>query len=132
MRYRVIINRTQILERSIRAPSEEEAAKRIQEELDRPYGFLGSWRTVNTDMEIVEAESPLEGSPATIGSAGSLLLTIKNAASHLGIPTSQMYGLVNSGEVAHVAIASRKYVSRDAVNGFIEAHSHVGLGYRYS
>jgi excisionase family DNA binding protein len=132
MRYRVLISRVQILERSIRAASEEDVAKRIQEELDRPYGYLGSWRTVHTDLEIVEAESSVDGNPPPVAGTGSLLLSVKNAAAYLGISTSQMYDLVNAGEVAHVAINTRKYVSRDALNAFIEAHSHLGAHHRSS
>lgn len=30
----------------VRAVSEEEAIRKVQEELERPYGFLGGWTTV--------------------------------------------------------------------------------------
>ena len=54
MRYRVVVSRVQVTERHVRAVSEDEAIKQIQAELDRPYGFLGSWRTTNTDIDIEE------------------------------------------------------------------------------
>lgn len=37
-------------------PSEEEAAARAQAESDRPYGYFGSWKTVETDIDVTGAE----------------------------------------------------------------------------
>jgi excisionase family DNA binding protein len=51
---------------------------------------------------------------------------VKAAATHLGVPTSTMYQLINSGEIAHVLIGSRRYVSYDQLTAFIDAHSHTG------
>jgi len=63
MRYRIIVRRVQIAERHVRASDEEAAAQKIQAELDRPYGFLGAWQTIDTDLDIVEADNPLSGPP---------------------------------------------------------------------
>jgi excisionase family DNA binding protein len=130
MRFRVVVTRAQVTERFIRAADEEDAAKRIQEELDRPYGFLGSWKTTNTGMEITEVESSLrEGAPALKGE-GKMLLSVKESAAHLGISYSQLYELIRTGEIQHVAIGRRRYISRDGLKAFIEANSHVGMAYR--
>lgn len=51
VRYKVIIRRVQTAERHDRAADEETAAQKVQAELDRPYGFLGSWQTIDTDMD---------------------------------------------------------------------------------
>ena len=35
-----------------------------------------------------------------------------------------MYELINRGEIAHVMIGSRRYISRDQISAFIEANTH--------
>jgi hypothetical protein len=37
-----------------------------------------------------------------------------------------LYELINRGEIAHVMIGSRRYVSRDQISAFIEANTHTG------
>jgi hypothetical protein len=85
VRYRVVVSRVQTSERVIRASSEEEAAKRVQEELDRPYGYLGNWQTISTNVDITEVSSPIQTAPAPVTETGAVLLSIKEAAAHLGI-----------------------------------------------
>lgn len=60
------------------------------------------------------------------GEDGRVLLSIKQAAAHLGISYSALYQLVNTAEIHHVAIGSRKYISRDALSAFVESHTHLG------
>lgn len=43
VRYKVVVTRVQVAERFVRATSEEDAAAKVQEEFDRPYGYFGSW-----------------------------------------------------------------------------------------
>lgn len=126
MRYRVIVSRVQVAERHVRAVSEEEAIKQIQAELDRPYGFLGGWKTTNTDIDIAEVESALQHAPPPLGEDSRALLPIKEAAAHLGISYSTLYALVNTAEIHHVAIGRRKYISRETLKSFIESHTHLG------
>lgn len=130
MRYRIVVSRVQTAERFVRATDEDAAIKKVQEELDRPYGFLGGWQTVDTDMDVVEAQSSLPGSPQPIGNDGTALLSVKDAAAHLGIAYSRVYSLIGDGEIEHVAIGSRRYISRDGIKAFIEANSHRGVRYR--
>jgi hypothetical protein len=85
VRYRVMVSRVQVAERYVRAVDEEDAARKVQEELDRPYSFLGGWRTVDTDLDVVEAESPLQRAPGPLSEDGPTLLSLKQAAAHLGI-----------------------------------------------
>lgn len=114
MRYKIIVSRVQTAERHVRAISEEEAIRKVQEELERPYGFLGGWTTIGTDMDIVSIESVLHDQvPAQVSSEGSFLLSVKAASRHLGLGTWVVYGLMNRGEIAHVMIGSRRYISRD-------------------
>jgi excisionase family DNA binding protein len=127
MRYKVVVSRVQTSERHVRAISEEEAIRKVQEELERPYGFLGGWHTIGTDMDIVSIESVLDDRvPATVSNDGSILLSVKAASSHLGLTTSVLYELINRGEIAHVMIGSRRYISRDQISAFIEANTHTG------
>ena len=131
MRYKIVVSRVQTAERHVRAVSEEEAIRKVQEELERPYGFLGGWTTVGTDVDIVTAESVLgEGVPAQLGPNGSFLLSVKAASRHLGLSTFVLYELINRGEIAHVMIGSRRYISRDQISAFIEANTHTGYHLR--
>ena len=127
MRYKIVVSRVQTAERHVRATSEEEAIRKVQEELARPYGFLGGWTTIGTDMDIVSIESVLQDRvPAQVSTEESFLLSVKTASRHLGLGTSVLYELINHGEIAHVQIGSRRYISRDQINAFIEANSHTG------
>jgi excisionase family DNA binding protein len=126
MRYRVVVSRAQVAERHVRAVSEEEAVKKIQAELEQPYGFLGGWKTTGTDIDVAEVTAPLSDIPRQLGDEGKVLLSIKEAAKHLGISYGALYELVNTAEIQHVAIGRRKYISRDAMKSFIEAHTQLG------
>jgi excisionase family DNA binding protein len=75
----------------------------------------------------VAIESPLgDGVPAQINQDGSFLLSVKAAAKHLGISAGMLYELVNRGEIAHVMIGSRRYISRDQLSAFIESSTRIG------
>jgi excisionase family DNA binding protein len=37
-----------------------------------------------------------------------------------------LYELINRGEIAYVTVRSRRYISRDQINAFIEANTHTG------
>jgi len=58
-------------------------------------------------------------------------MSIKEAARHLGISYSMMYCLVSSAEIEHVAVGTRKYISREALKSFSETNTHAGIAYRY-
>lgn len=127
MRYKIIVSRVQTAERHVRAVTEEDAMRKVQEELERPYGFLGGWTTIATDMDVVTAESPLgDSSSVQINTDDTFLLSIKAAAKYLGLSYNTLYELVNRGEISHVKIGSRRYVSRDQLNTFIEANTYTG------
>jgi excisionase family DNA binding protein len=82
-------------------------------------------------MDIVAAESPLgESIPEHVNTRNGFLLSIKGAAKHLGISYSTLYELVNRGEIAHVMVGSRRYVSREQINEFITANTHTGYHQR--
>lgn len=65
MRRRIRISRVQAAEGLISAKDEESALRTVEEELTNPYGFLGSWQTVETAAEIVGVESNVLNSPAS-------------------------------------------------------------------
>ncbi|HUY45494.1 MAG TPA: helix-turn-helix domain-containing protein [Streptosporangiaceae bacterium] len=127
MRYKIVVSRVQTAERHVRGVSEEDATRKVQEELERPYGFLGGWTTIGTDMDIVTVESALgDTAPAQISQDGSFLLSVKAASKYLGLSTAVLYELINRGEIAHVMIGSRRYVSRDQISAFVQANTHTG------
>ncbi|MFZ1410812.1 MAG: helix-turn-helix domain-containing protein [Micropruina sp.] len=126
MRYRVTVTRLQVADRWVRATDEEDAAQKVRAEFDRPYGYLGSWKTVSSGVEVVE-EEPVGGlSPGALSKDGPLILPIKEAAQLLGVSRNHMYELVNNGDIEHLPLASRRYVSREALLRFIEQNTHRG------
>jgi excisionase family DNA binding protein len=127
MRYKIVVSRVQTAERHVRAISEEEAVRKVQEELGRPYGFLGTWKTTGTDMDIVSIDTVLDDRvPPKVSTEGSLLLSVKAASRHLGLSATMLYELINRGEITYITVRSRRYISRDQINAFIEANTHTG------
>lgn len=126
MRYRVIATRVQVTERFVRAADRDAAAKKIQAELDRPYGYMGEWRTIDSEMDVRETEEALLKAPGPLGEGGSLVLSVKDAAAYLGVSTSVMYELVKTGEIGHLPLGSRKMISRKAIEAFVEANTRHG------
>ena len=126
MRFKVVVTRVQVAERFVRATDEEAAAAKVQEEFDRPYGYFGSWKTIGTDLDIVEAEQTTAIGPASLSDSGPMLLSVKESGRALGIPTGSIYEMINQGDIEHVAIASRKYISREALKDFIKRNTHQG------
>jgi excisionase family DNA binding protein len=126
MRYKVVVTRVQVAERFVRAPSEEEAAAKIQEEFDRPYGYFGSWKTTSSEIDVIEAEQTTVIGPTHLANNGTLLLSLKDAAKALGISYSTLYQMMNQGDIEWVAVGSRKFVSRENLMGFIKANTHSG------
>lgn len=126
MRYKVMVTRVQFAERWVRATDEENAAKKVQEEFDRPYGYFGSWKTLNSEVEVVEAEQTTVITPNPLLNNGPMLLSLKDAARALGISYSSLYELSNRGDIEHTQIGSRKYVSRESLLSFINENTHRG------
>jgi excisionase family DNA binding protein len=124
-RYRIRLTRIQTAERSVRASTEEEALEKIEAEAQRPYGFIGGWQTTTTDAEVVAVE-PVDGVTARAPDGGPLLFSVKDAAAYLGLSRNQLYELLNAGELDHVRLGRRMYVSRDAMVKFIEGNTKSG------
>lgn len=122
MRYRFRIMRTQTVERTIRATDEDAAMQKLREELGQPYGFFGRWEVVATDVALLEVETSVETRAVGVD-GGPLLLSVKDAAAHLGISRGLVYELLNRGELASLRIGQRRLVSRDAINKFIQVNS---------
>jgi hypothetical protein len=58
MPYKIVVSRARTAERHVGATSEEDAIRKVQEELERPYGFFGGWTLIGTDMDTITIESP--------------------------------------------------------------------------
>ncbi|TCO15720.1 excisionase family DNA binding protein [Kribbella steppae] len=126
LRYKVVVTRVQVTERFVRATSEEDAAEKIQAELERPYGYLGSWKTTMSEVDVVEAEQTTVIGPTHLSADGPLLLSIRDAAKALGISYSTLYQMTNQGDIEWVAIGNRKFISREILMDFIKANTHKG------
>lgn len=83
MRYKVVVTRVQVAERFIRATSEEDAAAKNQAEFDRPYGYIGPWKTTASEIDVAEAEQKAIVGSTNLATDGALLLSIKDAAKAL-------------------------------------------------
>ena len=130
MRYRVQVTRVQIAERWVRAADEEDAARKVQEEFNKPYGYYGSWETTTSEVEVIEAEQTTVIKPSSLADNSPLLLSLKHAAEALGLSYSMVYKLVNQGELEHVQMSSRKYVSSETLKEFIKENTYRGYHYR--
>ena len=117
--------RAQVAERAVRATDEEAATRKVQDELAQPYGFIGRWETTAVEVEVIGIE-PALGSPGEAVEGGPLLLSVQEAAKHLGVSRSLMYELINTGEIESLHLGRRRLVSREAINRFIETNSRAG------
>jgi excisionase family DNA binding protein len=124
MRFLVRVTRVQTAERTITAADDEAALKKIRAELEQPYGFLGRWETAAVDAEIVEAQTTV--TTGAIPSDGPMLLSVADAAKHLGISRASLYELVNQGAIDHVQLGRRRLISREALARFVEANTRNG------
>ena len=131
MRYLLKVTRVQSAERSVSATDEEAAMQKIQDEIERPYGFLGGWKTEAVEVEVLSAESRIGG--AVVDDGGGVgdpfLFSVKGAAQKLGISTRSLYPLMNAGEIEHVRVGKRILISRAGLTKFIETNSRVGRQY---
>ncbi|QRX96398.1 helix-turn-helix domain-containing protein [Streptomyces noursei] len=123
MRYKVTATRIQLCERFIRAADRDTAAKKVQEELDRPYGHVGTWCTKDTNLDVQECEENLGKATDPVDEGGPLVMSVKEAAAHLGVSRSVMYELVRTGEIGHLPLGHRKMISRKAMETFVEANT---------
>lgn len=126
MRYKVVVTRVQIAERWIRAADEENAARKVREEFEKPYAYFGHWETKGSEIEIVEAEQTTIMKPNPLDESGPMMLTLKHAAGALGVPYSAIYELTKRGDMEYIRIGSRKYVSRESLVSFIRENTQRG------
>jgi excisionase family DNA binding protein len=54
---------------------------------------------------------------------GPLLLSVKDAAKHLGVSYGLLYEMINRGEVPHVRLGKRILISRENLKNFIEENT---------
>lgn len=126
MRFKVVVTRVQVAERFVRAVSEEEAAQKVQEEFDRPYGYFGSWKTTSSEVDVVEAEETTLIHPQPLASDGPYLLSVKDAAAALGISQATLRQMMHGGDIEFVRLGSRTMLSREGLLEFIKANTHRG------
>jgi hypothetical protein len=58
-RYRIRVIRVEAAEKVVSATDEDDAIRKVQDELAKPYGFFGRWETKALDLEVVSAETRL-------------------------------------------------------------------------
>lgn len=121
-RYRIRIVRAESAERLVDAKDEQAAVEKVQQELERPYSYFGRWERLSTDIEVLEAVARIPAG-ATAPDGGPLLLSVKDAAKHLGVSYGLLYEMINRGEVPHVRLGKRILISRENLKSFIEENT---------
>jgi excisionase family DNA binding protein len=126
MKYWIRAIRVETAEKVVSATDEENAIRKVQEDLGRPYGFLGRWETKALELEVVSAESRLGVAPDGVPAEGPLLLSVSAAGKPVGFSSRTMYELISAGEIEHVRVGRRVLVARSAITKFIEVNSRSG------
>jgi hypothetical protein len=126
MRFKVEVTKIEVMERWVRASDEEEAAHKIQEELQRPWAFAGQWETRATEVRVAEVEEAVDSAQAPHDRSNAMMLSLKDAAVELGIPLSALRSLTNEGEIEYTLVGARKYISRDSMTTYVRENSHRG------
>jgi excisionase family DNA binding protein len=83
------------------------------------------WTTAAVDIEVIGAEVTQPTSPR-LGTDSPLLLSVKDAATQLGISHGSIYELMNRGELEYVRVGRRRLVGQDALRKFIETNTRTG------
>ena len=125
MRFRVKVTRVQSAERTVSGADEESAMRKIRDELERPFGFLGSWTDQGFEVEVLEVDSRVDTTGAQTGE-GPMVFSVREGAKRLGVSGSVMYELVHSGEIEHLRVGRRILISKSAMEDFIKSHSRLG------
>ena len=124
MRYRFRISRLQTADRTIQAKTEESALNKLRAELREPYGLIGGWQqSGEIEIELVGTEDTYQGGrPLPVDKDGPLLLSVKDAATLLGISRTSLYQMIQTGEIESLTLGSRRLISRTKLHDFVEGH----------
>ena len=118
--------RVETAEKVVSATDEDNAVRKVQEELAKPYGFFGRWETKAVDLEVVSAETRIGEVPGSVPADGPLLLSVSAAAKVLGVSRTSLYQMMTAGEIEHVRIGRRVLVARSALTKFIDVNTRSG------
>ncbi|MFE1646198.1 helix-turn-helix domain-containing protein [Microbacterium sp. P01] len=123
MRFKVVVTRVETVERWVPAADEDSAMRKVEEELRRPFAFVGQWETQAAEVRVVEAAQTAAIQPIDPADPPARLLALKDAARSLGISYSTLYNLVRRGEVEHTKVGSRYFMSRESIDLFIRTNT---------
>jgi excisionase family DNA binding protein len=126
MRYRVRAIRVETAEKVVSATDEDDAIRKVQEELAKPYSFFGRWETKALDLQVVSAETRVGEAHSSVPTEGPLLLSVNEAAKLLGFSRTSLDNIVRAGEIEHVRVGRRVLLARSALTKFIEVNSRSG------
>lgn len=126
MRFKVMVTRAQVAERWIRGVDEEDAARKVREEFEKPYAYFGHWETKASEIEIVEVEQTMVIPPNLLDESEPMLLTVEDAAQALGIPHRGLGELASRGDIEFTRVGSRKYIPRESLLAFVRENTHRG------
>jgi len=126
VKYRVRVIRVEAAEKLVTATDEDDAVRKVQAELAKPYSFLGRWETKAVDLEVVGCEGKAGQLPGNVSAEGPLLLSVNAAGKLLGFSSRSMYEMIRTGEIEHVRVGRRVLVARTALAKFIEVNTRSG------
>lgn len=127
MRYKVVVTRVETVERWVTAADEDGAVRKVEEELRRPFAFVGQWETQAAEVRVVEvAKTSTSIEPTDLPNSSVRLLGLKDAAKSLGISYSTLHNLVRRGEVEHTKVGSRYFISPESIDAFIRTNTTSG------
>ena len=126
MRYKVVVTRVETVERWVPAADEDSAVRKVEEELRRPFPFVGQWETQAAEVRVVEAAQAAVLQPTELSDPLVRLLGLKDAAKTLGISYSTLLNLAKRGEVEHTKVGARYFMSRESIETFIQTNTTSG------
>lgn len=124
MRYKVRVTRVQVAERYVTAPDREAAADKARTEFERPYGYFGTWDTVASGLDVIEEQRVETIAPVDLSREGPMLMPLKQAADAFGVSYSMLATLTGNGDIEQVRMGSRRYVKRDSLLRYVDAHTY--------
>jgi excisionase family DNA binding protein len=119
LRFKVVVTRVETTEQWVRAADEEAAVRKIEEELQRSYAFVGSWEIQANEIRVVESEQTIKIAPTDPTDPNKRLMTRKDAAAALSVSYSSLYQMARRGEIEHTRVGSRYYMSKESLEAFI-------------
>lgn len=119
MKFRFRVTRVEIVEASVQATSEEDAERKVREELRVSWAYAGHWDTVHLQVDILDATpKPAPAVPANAPAVDEdelmrgLALTMKDAGKLVGVDYRTIRAGIENGTIPTVMVGNRRMIPR--------------------